>query len=309
MNGFQNHMIPFQPDRHRHDPHDRLLADAALFDLEELDRASHVLVGCPQDHGVRRNHGRPGAAGAPAAIRAALYRLKPPPEPGSCRLLDLGDIKVDGSLEDIHSRLQSVVARALAAKKTVIVLGGGNDISSADGAALAEVFGEIAAVNIDAHLDIRKSANRHSGTPYRNLLDQGLIVSGRLFAYGIQTWANSCEYLREAEELGLRITTYGEIRSKGDRVAGESLLASLPPLPLLAGLDMDSVRSADAPGVSAPSPVGLNADEVLALIDGLRRHPAATLFEITEVNPVFDRDGCTARLAALAVYTFLYGLR
>ena len=72
---------------------------------------------------------------------------------------------------------------------------------------------------------------------------------------------------------------------------------------------MDSVRSADAPGVSAPSPVGFTAEEILHLTDACHHQPKIGIFEISEVNPVFDRDNCTARLAALAVYTFLYGLR
>src|SRR5437870_273974 len=36
-----------------------------------------VLIGFPQDDGVRRNHGRPGSAEAPNEIRRWLYRLTP----------------------------------------------------------------------------------------------------------------------------------------------------------------------------------------------------------------------------------------
>src|SRR5688572_23523424 len=36
-----------------------------------------VLVGFPQDEGVRRNGGRPGAAQAPGEVRRWLYRLTP----------------------------------------------------------------------------------------------------------------------------------------------------------------------------------------------------------------------------------------
>jgi formiminoglutamase len=301
-------LIPFQADGARHDPNDLLLCDVSVFGTMDLSQASHVLIGCPQDHGVRRNQGRPGAAGGPAAVREVLYRLKPPQD-GQARVADLGDIKVDGGLEDIHDRLQSVVAFALRAGKTAIVLGGGNDISFADGAALAEVYGEIACINIDAHLDIRQGPHRHSGTPYRNLLDNELLKPGNLFEFGIQPWANSIKYLDDAKEMGIRVTTLHEVRVRGAGDLWGPLMTSLPSLPLLAGLDMDAVRSAEAPGVSAPSPVGFAAEEILAFADGIRHHPRAVVFEISEVNPLFDRDGCTARLAALAVYTFLYGLR
>jgi formimidoylglutamase len=300
-------LVPFQPDGSRHDSNDLLQSDVSHFTTEKFSEATHVVIGCPQDHGVLRNQGRPGAAEAPAAIRSIFYRLKPPEGANEIRLIDLGDVQVDGVLEDIHFRLQSVVAYSLAAGKSVIVLGGGNDISFADGAALAETFGEIVCLNLDAHLDIRKSPSRNSGTPYRNLLDQDLIKPTNLFEVGIQPWANSSHYLDEARNLGIHIKTLGEIhKTQGDPW---DLIANLPHLPLLAGLDMDCVRSSDAPGASAPSPVGFSAEEILAFVDRVREHPAATVFEISEVNPVFDLDSCTSRLAALAVYTFLYGLR
>jgi formiminoglutamase len=300
---------PVRIDLKSHDPRDLLVQDVTLFSIDDLAQATHILVGCPQDQGIQRNAGRPGAAEAPAAIRAMFYRLKPPLSHQSVRLLDLGDIRVDGELEEIHDWLQSVVGDALAAGKKVIVLGGGNDISYADGAAMAEVFGEIAAVNIDAHLDLRTGGYRHSGTPYRDLLEHGLLKPDNLVEFGIQPSANSPAYLGEAHDLGVRVMTLMEVRRSGIKVVLNDLLTSLRDRPLFVGLDMDSVRSADAPGVSAPSPLGFTAEEILDLVDGCHRHQAAHVFEISEVNPEFDRDNCTARLAALAIYTFLYGLR
>src|SRR5205807_1396694 len=46
-------------------------------DLSALRPGRPVLVGFPQDEGVRRNHGRPGAAQAPQRIRHWLARLSP----------------------------------------------------------------------------------------------------------------------------------------------------------------------------------------------------------------------------------------
>jgi formiminoglutamase len=302
-------LLPIRICQKSHDPYDLQMQDVSLFSIDDLPQATHVVVGCPQDQGVQRNHGRPGAAMAPEAIRAMFYRLKPPANQGSVRLLDLGDIRVDGALEEIHDRLQTVVAAALAEGKKVIVLGGGNDISFADGAAMAKVFGEIAAVNIDAHLDLRISDCCHSGTPYRNLLDHGLLRPGNLFEVGIQPSANSAVYLGDAMDLGVQVTTLKEVRRQGAGTFFSALLASLHDRALFVGIDMDSVRNADAPGVSAPSPIGFTAEEVLHFAADCHHHRAIGVFEISEVNPKFDRDNCTASLAALVIYTFLYGLR
>jgi arginase family enzyme len=54
----------------------------------------------------------------------------------------------------------------------------------------------------------------------------------------------------------------------------------------------------EAPGVSDPSPMGLTAKEVCEIADVAARDPRTRVVEITEVNPVYDRDGITARLAA-----------
>ncbi|WP_424450082.1 hypothetical protein [Pseudodesulfovibrio tunisiensis] len=48
---------------------------------------------------------------------------------------------------------------------------------------------------------------------------------------------------------------------------------------------------------------------MLDFADHCRKYGRTALFEITEVNPATDLDGRTARLAALTLYTFLYGIR
>src|SRR5215472_2184456 len=60
-----------------------------------------VLLGFPQDEGVRRNQGRPGTAAAPAEIRHWLYRLTPwdaakGENLATLDLLDLGDVRIVG---------------------------------------------------------------------------------------------------------------------------------------------------------------------------------------------------------------------
>ena len=68
---------------------------------------------------------------------------------------------------------------------------------------------------------------------------------------------------------------------------------------------MDFVRASDAPGVSAPNPAGLYAEDVCHIASLAAQDPRSRIFEITEVNPDFDIDGRTARLAAAVVFHFL----
>src|SRR5687768_17065874 len=88
-------------------PDDPRLADVIerwSGDAAALRPRRAVLVGYPQDEGVRRNGGRPGAAEAPAEIRRWLRRLTPWDGPSGVDLrqdppLDLGNLHIDRDLE------------------------------------------------------------------------------------------------------------------------------------------------------------------------------------------------------------------
>jgi formiminoglutamase len=60
--------------------------------------------------------------------------------------------------------------------------------------------------------------------------------------------------------------------------------------------------------VSAPNSAGLTSALWLAAADGAGRCPTVTSADVVELNPAFDRDGQTARLAALTVWSLLRGL-
>ncbi len=72
------------------------------------------------------------------------------------------------------------------------------------------------------------------------------------------------------------------------------------------GFDLDSVRASDAPGVSAPSPVGLTAEQICRIGTIAGRDARTRVIEFSEVNPTLDIDGRTSRLAALILmYTLV----
>jgi len=189
--------------------------------------------------------------------------------------------------------------------KRVLVLGGGNDISYPDAKALQSVIPEIIAVNVDAHLDIRENENRNSGTPYRQLLTEGIVEKTSLYEIGIQSEANSVVYMQQAADWNVNIIPLKKLTHPS--VAGcltKEILTDTQ-RPLFLGFDMDSVRAADAPGVSAPSPTGLTAEQAGDVVRFFATEFPAAIFEITEVNPEFDVDSHTAKLAAVLMLTFI----
>ena len=274
------------------------------FDPKDYAQAKIVLLGCPQDEGVRRNGGRAGASAAPASIRACFYRLVATADSG---LFDLGNTIIQASLEETHRTHSDIVRQVLADGKRLVVLGGGNDISYPDCGAVSAftVAAGLLALNIDAHLDVRQHSVRHSGTPYRMLLEEGLLTPASFYEVGYQPFAVAAAHLDYVRKKGAHAISMRELRDKGVTASLESILHTSDAKSIFWGIDMDSVCAADAPGVSAPNALGLSAEELCDIATLAGKDTRTSLFEISEVNPAFDIDQRTARLAAVAIHHFL----
>lgn len=287
------------------DPADRLIGSIIGRGGSGYRKARVVLLGSPQDQGVRRNGGRAGARQAPEEIRRWLFRYPAPANLADNDLCDLGDMEVGSSLEEIHRAQKEVVRRVIKDDKQIIVLGGGNDISYPDVAALAEAVPNPTVVNVDSHFDVRSDEIRHSGTPYRQLLEENRMDPHRFHILGCKQEVNSPEYTAYLGEIGANVTWLKELREKGIKTAVEEIFDSGGDGALFWGLDLDVVRSADAPGVSMTYPVGLTAEEICLIAALAGRGRRSRVLEISEVNPAHDLDHRTARLAAQIVVNFL----
>lgn len=295
----------------RGDVNDPRLGELVSSDHNAYGASDIVIIGCPQDEGVRRNKGRVGAADAPAAIRRQFYRLTS--FNIKKKLFDIGDIIVDGSLEEIHERHFAVVKQILLDGKRVIVLGGGNDVSYPDGAAMSEVFGaeQWIAINVDSHLDVRIADERNNGTQYRQLLEEGLLVPNLFYEVAYQTHFASPVYYKYLRDLGVNRISLEILRSReyADMELKENIrqrfIGQSASLNTFFGFDIDAVRCADAPGSSAPSPLGLRAGEFITLVKYAASLANTKLIEFSEVNPKYDIDDCTTRLVAIGMHRFI----
>jgi len=298
----------------RDDPNDPRLGEIVARDPNDYGHADIVILGCPQDEGVRRNRGREGAAKSPDAIRTQFYRLTP--YNIRKRLFDLGDTDVSGTLEEIHERQTEIVKKVLADGKRMIILGGGNDISYPDGRAMAEIFGPDSwiGINIDSHLDVRADQPRNSGTAYRQLLEEHCLRPDYFYEAAFQTHFCSPIYYKYIRDLGVNRISLELLRSRqeADLELKESIkqkfIGHSTSMCTFFGFDMDAVRMADAPGTSAPSPLGLKAGEFIQLVKYAASLANTKIIEFTEVNPNFDVDDRTAKLVAIGMHRFSSGV-
>ena len=272
--------------------------------------AEVVLVGFPSDAGVSRNGGRPGASGAPKAIREALYKMTPDarsPEAFAAlleRTADLGDVPVSGDVEADQARLASVLAPLLASK-TVIVLGGGHETAYGHLLGYIQSGQDVHVLNWDAHADVREvgASGAHSGSPFRQALEH---PSGRVRSYsvaGLHPWRVARAHADWVRARGGRIAFVDDLDASGvDRFVDDT------PRPAMASFDIDAVAAPEAPGVSAPGVGGMDARLWLRAAEACGRARGFGSFEVVETNPRLDVDGRTATLAALTVWHVLRGL-
>jgi formiminoglutamase len=294
------------PDTAADDPRLGRLLGARLGPNEP---ARAVLLGFPSDEGVRRNGGRVGAAGGPKAIRPALYRLAPDPRSEQFedllgRTRDLGDLEISRNLEFDQQHLGEAVAPYLDQGAFVIVFGGGHETSYGHFQGYARAARGVEILNWDAHADVRelKDGQGHSGSPFRQAIED---PSGRCRRYtvaGLQAHSVAAAHLEYVREHGRAVW-----REEVTREAVAELYQGMTG-PTLVSFDLDAVTEAEAPGVSAPNSAGLTSALWLAAADGAGRCPTVTSADVVELNPAFDRDGQTARLAALTVWSLLRGL-
>ncbi|MCK4579263.1 MAG: arginase family protein, partial [Candidatus Marinimicrobia bacterium] len=106
--------------------------------------ADAVIIGMPFDHGVVLNHGRPGAAQGPTAIRRAMLRYGTTYDGDhqvdfrDLRVSDAGDVEiVDEDVPANHDRLTAALKVILEKSSVAVVFGGGHDATFASVRALA----------------------------------------------------------------------------------------------------------------------------------------------------------------------------
>jgi formiminoglutamase len=277
-----------------------------------------ALLGFACDAGVRRNHGRPGAAAGPRELRRMAANLAWHGRPDD-RLYDAGDVGCeDDALEAAQSAYASRIARVLRAGHFAIGLGGGHEIAWATYQGLAEALERdprlerLGIVNFDAHLDLRRpeaEGRGTSGTPFLQIAE-ARTAAGLGFRYlclGASEAANTPALLGRARTLGAEIVFDVDAGSAAAEEALRRFIAESSAIYLTFCLDV--LPPAVAPGVSAPSGLGVALHRAIALLRSAlaacaHRTSGSKLLvaDIAELNPAQDPDGRTARTAARIVY-------
>ena len=278
----------------------------------DVAEAPVSLLGFACDAGVTRNQGRAGASAGPVAVRKALANVA---VHGLAQVDDLGTVSCDGdALERAQAEYGEVASAVVSAGGVPIGLGGGHEIAFASylGLDAAVPPGEsVGILNFDAHFDLRGGDRASSGTPFRQVLEHA-AAAGRRAEYlclGVSRFANTAALFDRARVLGVRWVEDGDCREEcfpALRGEIEALLARVDHLYLTVCLDV--FPAAAAPGVSAPSALGVAPALVERLLDAVTASGKLRVADVAELNPRHDIDGRTARLAARLVARIAEGV-
>ena len=279
--------------------------------ISPLKRATNsqgvALLGVATDEGVKRNHGRIGAAAGPDMIRKYLanqaYHLKRP-------IYDAGNLYCEpGNLESLQKEQANFVQQLLDQNHFPLLLGGGHEIAFGSFLGLEQhlkpssTAAPIGIINFDAHFDLRSAAAPTSGTPFLQIAQhcQSREIPFHYYCLGVSEVANTCALFTQADQLDVEYLKDEELNSWQFTQIEQKLADFIHPCQAIyLSIDLDVLPAETAPGVSAPAGRGVPLPELeylLAFIKSVAQN-RLRVADIAEYNPKYDIDGRTARVAA-----------
>lgn len=274
-----------------------------------------VILGFACDTGVARNQGRVGAKDGPDTIRKSLANLTCTKE---FKLYDAGNvICTDEALEEAQVTLADRINFILSHNGFPVVLGGGHEVGwgSFLGAQkylqTTQKKTKLGIINFDAHFDLRNpSPLSSSGTPFRQCQQycEKHALPFNYFVLGINPSANTETLFDFASEKGVKWVTDSEMSDENLEEINRRLETFVKQLDFLyLTICLDVFNGSFAPGVSAPAALGTTPLTVIKLIKSIKAQCHSNnveflLCDVAEMNPVYDRDGLTAKLAARLIY-------
>lgn len=277
-------------------------------DYGNISENDFVLHGFAVDEGVKRNKGRIGSKDAPDIIRKNMSNF--PAVKPDFAMKDFGNTECNnGNLEEAQNNLAEKISKVLLKKAKSIVLGGGHEVMFAHYSGIKKAFPEkkIGIINIDAHFDNREPENgvgASSGTGFWQIAQQGEIHSLHI---GIQRNSNTLKLFDTAHQYGMKYILADELffenlPSVYEKINELSDKADV----LYLTICMDVFNAAIAPGVSAAAYNGIFADAAfMHFFRHILKNEKLVALDVAEVNPVYDIQERTARLAASLVNEWL----
>ena len=274
--------------------------------------AKYVILGIPEDVGIRANLGR---AGANSAWNSTIQSIANIQHNRFCKgnsVLILGQVDVSQGMdlakdldetkpedrkqlfkivEQIDKEVSHIIFSIVKAGKTPIIIGGGhnNSYGNIKGTALAKGKA-INAINFDAHSDFRILEGRHSGNGFSYAFDEGFLK--KYFIFGLHESYTSKSVLDSIKKLDdrIRYNTYDEIKIRHKKYFEQEMIQSLDFIKndfFGIEIDLDSIPNIAS---SAMTLSGFSVEELRQFIYYFSQNKNASYLHICEGAPCLGEE-------------------
>lgn len=272
-----------------------------------------AVLGYACDEGVRRNQGRIGADEGPNAIRKQLAKM-PNHLEEETQFIDVGSVQcLNENMEGAQESLSEMVFSLLQKNAFPILLGGGHDMAYGHYKGIKKYLGKkksIGIINFDAHFDLRDGEKgNNSGTPFFQIAADCKAEKSHFhyLCLGIRKDANNRNLYKFADYLEVSyIENTKFVMSYAENIVRQILDFIRQVDYIYVTIDLDGFSSAHAPGVSAPSPMGFSPGIVQECLELIMKSEKMISMDIAEMNPKYDIDNKTAKLAASLVHFVMH---
>ena len=280
------------------------------IDFLKESEAKYVLLGIPEDIGVRANFGRPGAASAwECAIKSianiqhnrfckgsqiiVLGQINVAEEMRNVENLDFNDIddrsKLSQLVEKIDKEVSHIIFTIIKAGKTPVIIGGGhnNAYGNIKGSALAKGK-PVNAINFDAHSDFRILEGRHSGNGFSYAYEEGFLK--KYFIFGLHenyTSKSVLDIIKKLEDR-VRYNTYDSINIRKEKDFNKEMVSALEFIktdPFGVEIDLDAIPNIAS---SAMTISGFSIEQLRQFVSFFGQHKNAAYLHICEGAPDLD---------------------
>lgn len=261
----------------------------AVKPVEEFPEYKIAILGIPFDE---KSSFRRGAAGGPAAVRAASTGkcYNPDTELGvslesDTTIVDLGDVDVSGDVDKTFFLIEKKVGEILKKNAVPFILGGDHSITYPVVKAMSRTYRPLDILHFDAHPDLYEDlyGDRLShACPFARIIEDGLVENLVQVGVRADTGAQKAKALKH------------RVRMIEMKDIGEPLFLKFAN-PVYISFDLDSLDPAFAPGVSHLEPGGLATRQAIQVIQALKGRIVGC--DIVELNAARDPWGVTAAAA------------
>lgn len=227
--------------------------------------------------------------------------------------------RVDGVLYTVNA-LADVVAADIEANRFPLIVGGDHSMAIGTLAGLAKT-GPYGVIWVDAHADLNTGETSPSGNIHGMPLAAAMGLGDiRLTEVGGREPKLAPEHLvyialrdidegeiREIKQLGIKVVTVEEVRTRGVETIMAETIAYLRDRVdrFYLSFDMDSLDARLVPGTGTPVDGGLTAEEGKSILAEAMKADDLIAIELVELNPALDREDATAKLAFSLCETIL----